>query len=478
VSLSLESRLNSSHLSQEARIVKLNYPHNTTIVNYYPSSSCELFANNLVTEDASSCFGIVLDKTPLIDHSHLLLRYKTKEDSLPQSSSQVSKITPTSASASASSLQFSGFFIKPGNLKGRLRFAEKLKPLLSALSDVEKEMDDLLLSRHLPRGADVVVMVVNEGEMDLFMNFVCSCQAHNLSLTNIIVFSASADIIPLISSTGAMGYYHSDFATASKRHSVAYLDGVFVDMMWYKAFSVWLLLHLERNVLFQDIDIIWLKNPFPYFHQHLSTLQHLHSVSSTGSPLPPLPDAYLSDDGQRASPRFSPFYANSGFYYFLSNSKTIHTSWLILLTFDVMQSGGSHQNVFTQRLLEAYDQYNLITQSLTQKEFTNGATYHHTPSFIKRMQQRKVVPFMFHMCWTADKAQKLEFFKLSHMWYLRDGLSYEDFKGEGKMSEYATQRTQRAEGGVGGGGEGEQGGWENIWNVLEKQICTVMPDSP
>jgi hypothetical protein len=85
---------------------------------------------------------------------------------------------------------------------------------------------------------------------------------------------------------------------------------------------------------------------------------------------------------------------------------------------------------------------------------------------------------MFHMCWTADKAQKLEFFKLSHMWYLRDGLSYEDFKGEGKMSEYATQRTQRAEGGVGGGGEGEQGGWENIWNVLEKQICTVMPDSP
>jgi hypothetical protein len=430
-------------------------------VNYYPSSPCVSFANNLVTEDSSSCFGIVLDKSPLSESSHLLLRYKTTD---PLSEPQVS----SGSSLSHPSLEFTGFFSKPGNQKGRQRFIDKLKPLLASLSEVEKEMDNLLLERNLSRGADVVVMVVNEGEMDLYMNFVCSCQAHNLSLANIIVFSASAEIIPLISSTGAIGYYHSEFASASKRHSVAYLDGVFVDMMWYKAFSVWLLLHLERNVLFQDIDIIWLKNPFPYFH---------HDLASRRSAAQPLPDAYLSDDGQRASPRFSPFYANSGFYYFLSNPKTIHVSWLIMLTFDVMQSGGSHQNVFTQRLLEVYDDYGLTTQSLTQREFTNGATYHHTPSFIKKMQQKKVVPYMFHMCWTADKAQKLNYFKVTHMWYLKEGLSYEDFKGEGTFNGYATQQSFHS---TGGRAEKAKEGdlWGKIWSVLEPTICTVMDDSP
>jgi hypothetical protein len=255
--------------------------------------------------------------------------------------------------------------------------------------------------------------------------------------------------------------------------------------MWFKSFSVWLLLHLQRNVLFQDIDIIWLKDPFPFFHNSLAQLR------SSPSPLTPLPDAFLSDDGQRASPRFSPFYANSGFYYFLSNPKTIHVSWLIMLTFDVIQSGGSHQNVFTQRLLETFDQFGLVTQSLSQKDFTNGATYHHTPSFITRMQQRKVIPFMFHMCWTANKQQKLEFFNASHMWYLREGLGYQDFKGEGKLNQYVTARATakataaaakakgKGEGEEDKGGEKRQGNvWKEIWNDIEGKICSAMPNSP
>lgn len=417
----------------------------------------------MIPETSTSCFGIVLDKSPLIDSTHLLLRYK-QEGNTTATSLVVPDSLPT--------LQFSGFFLKPGNLKGRNRFAQKLQPLLASLAEVEKEMDELLLERNIRRGDDVVVMVVNEGEMDLFMNFVCSCHLHNISLDKILVFSASGEIIPLITATGAIGYYHSEFASASKEHSVAYLDSVFVDMMWYKAFSVWLLLHLERNVLFQDVDIIWLKNPFPFFHRSLDILR-------STSPMPPLPDAFLSDDGQRASPRFSPFYANSGFYYFLSNPKTIHVSWLIMLTFDVMQSGGSHQNVFTQRLLETFDQFGLVTQSLSQKDFTNGATYHHTPSFINRMQQKKVVPFMFHMCWTANKLQKLQYFNASHMWYLKNGLGYQDFKGEGQFNQYAMRLSQKGIGMPEKRGKSEEESiWKSIWNEMEQRICSTMPNSP
>ena len=40
-------------------------------------------------------------------------------------------------------------------------------------------------------------------------------------------------------------------------------------MMWYKAFSVWLLLRLGCNVLFQDVDLVWFKEPFSYFRAYV-----------------------------------------------------------------------------------------------------------------------------------------------------------------------------------------------------------------
>ncbi len=38
-------------------------------------------------------------------------------------------------------------------------------------------------------------------------------------------------------------------------------------MMWYKAFSIYLLLRRRVNVLFQDIDLVWFKDPMPYFRE-------------------------------------------------------------------------------------------------------------------------------------------------------------------------------------------------------------------
>jgi hypothetical protein len=35
------------------------------------------------------------------------------------------------------------------------------------------------------------LQVVNDGEMDLFINFACSCLHYGLSLNNIVVFAAS-----------------------------------------------------------------------------------------------------------------------------------------------------------------------------------------------------------------------------------------------------------------------------------------------
>lgn len=73
-------------------------------------------------------------------------------------------------------------------------------------------------------------------------------------------------------------------------------------MMWYKSFSVWVVLKLGYHILFQDVDIVWFKHPLDY----IKNLQ-LDRVKKNLS----IYDAYFSDDGQR-SLRYSPFYANSG----------------------------------------------------------------------------------------------------------------------------------------------------------------------
>ena len=77
-----------------------------------------------------------------------------------------------------------------------------------------------------------------------------------------------SEIVTLIEATGAMGLYHEGYAAVSKKASVDYLDRVFVDMMWYKAFSIYLVLRRGINVLFQDVDLVWFRDPMQYFHDY------------------------------------------------------------------------------------------------------------------------------------------------------------------------------------------------------------------
>ena len=127
-----------------------------------------------------------------------------------------------------------------------------------------------------------------------------------------------------------MGIYHIGYSAVSKKASKDYLDRVFVDMMWFKAFSVYLILRLKVNVLFQDADLVWFQDPFPYFHSYGKDSSGNVEVGMEGSENI---KAFFSDDGQR-SLRYSPFYANSGFYYLKGKMNItcyLVSSYLLLL---------------------------------------------------------------------------------------------------------------------------------------------------
>lgn len=47
-------------------------------------------------------------------------------------------------------------------------------------------------------------------------------------------------------------------------------------------------------------------------------------------------EAFFSDDGQR-SMRYTPFYANSGFYYLVANERSTYFAWSIMAAMDAIQ---------------------------------------------------------------------------------------------------------------------------------------------
>ena len=313
-----------------------------------------------------------------------------------------------------------GHFRRVPKERGFQRVQEKLAPFLNSIESIRATLNTKLKWRGIEKGSDLVVMVVNEGETDLFMNFACSCRIHGISLHNVLIFAGSKEVVPMVEAAEAIGVYHSAFAAVAKKASTDYLDRVFVDMMWYKAFSTYLVLSTGMNILFQDVDLVWFRDPFPYFKAFLDNEKKSieEGKSLAGFPV----EAFFSDDGQR-SKRYSPYFFNSGFYYMKATPRSVYFTWSIMTDFDAVQVTGSHQNVFTLRLVESLGLGAAYTQILKLYEFPNGILYHHDKKYMDRMNHNQEDPYHFHMCWTQGKPQKLDYLRLAKMWYLQEQCS-------------------------------------------------------
>lgn len=367
-----------------------------SIMNTYPGTQCTSHRQVFMAMNSqTNCFAVAS-----VGHTNdtmNILRFDSDVDFYGISKKQATqkqydKFLPvyTQNNHSLNTLPTAGYFRKIPLEKGFVRLKEKLGGLLDMFSDLTAQLDEKLTSFKIERGDDVIVMVVNEGEIDLFLNFACSCRLHNISLTKLMVFCASSEIVSIVESTGAMALYHSAYGTVSRKASADYLDRVFVDMMWYKCFSTYLLLRRGINILFQDVDMLWFRNPFEYFHNYLD--KFADEFQKTGSSI----EVFFSDDGQR-SMRYTPFYANSGFYYMVASPRSEYFAWSIMIAFDSIQRLGSHQNVVTTRLLEGISLSHRHVKILSMEDFPNGILYHHQPAYMKAMRAKTVHPYIFHM---------------------------------------------------------------------------------
>lgn len=305
----------------------------------------------------------------------------------------------------------------PPSMRNIRKHEAFLLELFSNLPSLEQEAE-AFFSRVADTKKRVMVMALNEGDIDLLVNFVCSAKQAGVSLSNLVVIGADQSVVDVATSLKLHSFSHPAFGTLPSEHSEFYGDAGFQAIMWLKVVSVWIALRLGYHVLFQDADLVWFKSPWSAFDDE--------SI-----------DGFFMDDGAR-SERFSPLYANSGFYFLRSNRVVSHFMQGLLFSYDSIVQYASHQTVFIQGLTEHIARNGMRVKVLSNVEFPGGQIYHHRKELMKQISARTYLPYVFHMCWTRTKADKLSQFIASDLWYLTTACNGTDAtlrsQQEGKIS--------------------------------------------
>eukprot|EP00934_Nitzschia_sp_Nitz4_P002166 Nitzschia sp. Nitz4//scaffold111_size72815//50782//52795//NITZ4_005796-RA/size72815-augustus-gene-0.15-mRNA-1//1//CDS//3329533198//2166//frame0 len=286
---------------------------------------------------------------------------------------------------------------------------EYLNAIDAALAELKPIIEHMIQSSANPKSKTVVVQVCNYGQLELFANFMCSSKARGLDTSKILMFATDEETYELSKQLGIPAYYsEAIFGRMPKGAARGYGDRTFTKMMMAKVYCVHMVLSLGYNVLFQDVDVVWYRDPLPYLE----------------SPQFKEWDLMFQDDGAR-SHRYAPYSPNTGFYFVRYSAETIFLFDMLLRSVDNIARMASHQAALTV-LLNHHATWRGLRVKVWKKGDTNpfpgGVEYHRNHDLMKRIIQRKAEPqpYIFHMSWTTNKDNKDKFFKQMGEWYLKE----------------------------------------------------------
>ena len=321
-----------------------------------------------------------------------------------------------------------------------------LVPYLNSLEGVLKELEPIAKSvASNNKHKTIVVMVCNFGHSEMLVNFVCNAHAKGeettAGLKNILVFSTDLQTHELVQSLGLTSFYSPTvFGDTPKEAATEYGDAVYSIIMGAKVYCVQLISQLGYDLLFQDVDMVWYKDPVPWFHRETPDETNNNFAVKEW-------DMVFQDDGARTL-FFSPYSANTGFYFVRNNRKTQYFFNQLLLSGDLVKALSSHQSALITQLAEFASLYGLKIKSWNRfsAEFPGGHNFHQQKDFMKKLILSKnstdgrglinndknsdIDPYIFHMSWTKNKEMKLKFFEQLGEWYLMDkcNVNHPDFE--------------------------------------------------
>lgn len=230
-------------------------------------------------------------------------------------------------------------------------------------------------------------------------------------MSNVLVVASDEQSRAAATAVGLAAVHSAAFGDMPERAARAYGDSIFSSMMWMKTICVWLVVRLGYDVLFQDADIVWFRDPWPYLEQHHA--QH---------------DTVWMDDAAR-SERFGPYYTNSGFYLIRNNARGLQFTQELLFHTDEIIAAKSHQAVVSSLLSDAHSRFGLSVAMLESDMFTSGAYFHYRMNWMRDALLNNRLPYVFHMCWTSNKEEKMRFLKTVRWWFRSHDKCADPLKG-------------------------------------------------
>lgn len=266
------------------------------------------------------------------------------------------------------------------------RVERQLGSILSQRDQVVEAFGQLLKERRINQ--EVWVVSLNEGYVSLFFNWLCSVRRAGVDPSpHLVVMSTSASLASDLMQAGITAFHHPAFGEFSANAHAKYGYDAFCNIMHMKNIAVWLPLSLGRDVVFTDTDIVWTHDPMPYFRNDKY-------------------DAIFMGDASTA--RFSPFYANSGFFR-LRYSHTVRSFWQRVLTsMDLVYSAQSQQNPLNL-YLGLMHTLGLAVRVLSHEHVAGGETLLkvHWEMQLQRLTGRWN-PAAMHENWTLNVTEKWE----------------------------------------------------------------------
>lgn len=229
--------------------------------------------------------------------------------------------------------------------------------------------------------------MMNWYELLLVLSHLVSCHSCNLSLMCVR--------LP----------FQQNYAAISEHAARTYGDRTFSRLMLAKLYCVHMINALGYDVLFQDVDVVWYRNPVDYFVGENNTEFHL----------------YFQQDGSE-SRRYAPYSPNTGFYFVRHNSKTEYFLHSLLMAGNLIVGSGSHQSALNT-VLQEHVSWRGLRAKIIPKEttmFPGGFHFHRRKQFIKDVLNDEVKPYIFHMSWTTNKENKKKFFEQMGDWFVHD----------------------------------------------------------
>lgn len=263
---------------------------------------------------------------------------------------------------------------------GRLRRREHLK----------------LLLRQQNHQHAVLVMMVNLGHFELFRNWVRSCDDRSIDVRSwSLIFTVDSEAANGVEQLGFTSFTDRNSYGAQPKEAVkAFGDRQFRLLMFQKTAIVKDVLDLGYSLLFQDVDVVWLKDPRPFF------LKPSHQRF----------DARFMYDGPNKM--HAPLHLNSGFFWLKNTRKSISFWTDVLMHCDLIFTSGSQQKVVNQ-IIVGHLFKGLKLHVLREDDFANGHLFS-----INSAANLPKDPYVIHCSWTGNIQHKLEKFKLAGLWHL------------------------------------------------------------